>query len=74
MGLGLAITYSIISKHDGHITVESEVGVVTTFTVYLPAHEKQHHRIKFEAPKSTLKLKESPYVISKSNLRKLILV
>ena len=36
MGLGLAITYSIINRHNGHITVESEVGVGTTFTLYLP--------------------------------------
>jgi len=40
MGLGLATTYSIINRHDGHITVESEVGVGTTFILYLPAHEK----------------------------------
>ncbi|MBW2575601.1 MAG: PAS domain S-box protein [Deltaproteobacteria bacterium] len=37
MGLGLATTYSIINRHDGHITVESEVGVGTTFTIYLSA-------------------------------------
>jgi len=36
-GFGLAITYSIISKHSGHITVESEVGGGTTFSIYLPA-------------------------------------
>jgi two-component system cell cycle sensor histidine kinase/response regulator CckA len=36
-GLGLAVTYSIIRKHDGHITVESAPGAGTTFTVYLPA-------------------------------------
>ena len=41
MGLGLAITYSIISKHDGHIAVESEVGVGTTFIIYLPAAVKE---------------------------------
>lgn len=38
-GLGLATTYSIISKHDGLIDVDSEVGRGTTFTVYLPAAE-----------------------------------
>ncbi|MDB9823204.1 PAS domain S-box protein [Deltaproteobacteria bacterium] len=39
-GLGLAVTYSIIKKHDGHITVESKLGVGTTFNIYLPASEK----------------------------------
>jgi two-component system cell cycle sensor histidine kinase/response regulator CckA len=39
-GLGLAVTYSIIKKHDGHITVESRLGVGTTFQIYLPASEK----------------------------------
>lgn len=36
-GLGLATTYSIIEKHDGYITVDSKLGVGTTFYVYLPA-------------------------------------
>ncbi len=36
-GLGLAICYSIINKHDGHITVQSSPGKGTLFTIYLPA-------------------------------------
>jgi PAS domain S-box-containing protein len=39
-GLGLATTYSIIKKHDGHITAESELGTGTTFHIYLPASDK----------------------------------
>ncbi len=36
-GLGLAVTFSIIKKHKGHITVQSRLGEGTTFSVYLPA-------------------------------------
>jgi len=36
-GLGLSTAYSIIKNHDGHITLESQVGVGTTFHIYLPA-------------------------------------
>ncbi len=36
-GLGLAITYSIIAKHKGYIGVHSEIGIGTSFFIYLPA-------------------------------------
>jgi PAS domain S-box-containing protein len=36
-GLGLATAYSIIKKHEGLLTVESELGDGTAFTILLPA-------------------------------------
>jgi len=35
-GLGLATSHSIVRKHDGHIEVESEVGVGSVFHLWLP--------------------------------------
>ncbi len=36
-GLGLATAYSIVKKHNGLITVNSELEIGTTFNIYLPA-------------------------------------
>jgi PAS domain S-box-containing protein len=36
-GLGLATSYSIISKHGGHISAESELHKGANFLIYLPA-------------------------------------
>jgi signal transduction histidine kinase len=36
MGLGLAICREIIDRHAGEISVASQLGVGTTFTVRLP--------------------------------------
>jgi len=40
-GLGLATTYSIIQKHNGLITVASEIDKGTVFTIYIPASDKE---------------------------------
>jgi len=38
-GMGLAIVYGIVKKHDGAIRVESEAGKGTVFEVLFPLHE-----------------------------------
>ena len=40
-GMGLTTAYSIVRKHGGYIGVASQVGVGTTFTIYLPAAAAQ---------------------------------
>ena len=39
-GLGLNTVFTIVKRHGGQMSVESEVGVGTAFTVYLPQADK----------------------------------
>lgn len=43
-GMGLASTYGIIKNHGGIITVYSEIGLGSTFKLYLPASDKEAPR------------------------------
>src|SRR5581483_7757262 len=40
-GFGLSTSYSIVKKHDGHMTVDSDLGKGSTFSIYLPASLKE---------------------------------
>jgi PAS domain S-box-containing protein len=51
-GLGLTTAYSIIKRHEGHITVQSQVEVGTIFDVYLPAAGDATPKTMKETPRA----------------------
>lgn len=71
-GLGLAICYSIITRHNGLISVKSELGTGSTFSIYLPSSEsiKKPGFQKIEKSPETVELEKQ----SASSKNKLLLM
>jgi PAS domain S-box-containing protein len=47
-GLGLSVSYGIIKRHRGDMTVESKEGQGTTFTIKIPVSKKSNPTVKEE--------------------------
>ena len=73
-GLGLATSYTIVKRHMGHMTVESETALGTTFKVYLPAsdeapiHEDKRPESKCSGFARVLLLEDEDIVASSVNM------
>jgi PAS domain S-box-containing protein len=62
-GLGMSISYGIISRHKGAIEVESTEGVGTTFTINLPVGETGYKRESKHDTKPETKKKNASILV-----------
>jgi len=60
MGLGLAVCYGIIQRHNGNIAIDSEIGNGTTFRITLPIAEALPQTERTEQNLARLQLVRTP--------------
>ena len=57
--MGLSVAYGIVQQHDGNISVHSEVGVGTTFKIFLPISDDRIDETNLLKPKPVVGGKET---------------
>jgi two-component system, cell cycle sensor histidine kinase and response regulator CckA len=72
-GLGLSTVYGIVKQSGGYIWVYSEVGVGTTFKIYLPRVDEEAQHAREEAPRSLLRGVETVLLVEdEASLREIL--
>ncbi len=67
-GLGLASAYAIMKNHGGHISVESQIGVGSTFSLYLTASDspviEQEETVELVSGKGKILVMDDEEIVS----------
>ena len=72
-GLGLSTVYGIVKQSDGYVWVYSEVGVGTTFKIYLPRVDEEAPLVPEEGPGPLLRGVETVLLVEdEASLRELL--
>jgi len=72
-GLGLATVYGIVKQSEGYVWVYSEVGVGTTFKIYLPRIDEQAKLARQQEPGPLLRGSETVLLVEdEASLRELL--